>query len=147
MSEINIQNIETQNKYQKLLYGYDFLFKNLVALYKKNKLPNKIIFNGNDGIGKATFVYHLINVILSNNENASYDISAKQIKENNKSYLDLVNNSNFNFKHLKVDDYKKIISIEETREIIDFFNKSSINNIGYQYNIKETKHGQFPVSI
>ena len=113
MSEINIQNIETQNKYQKLLYGYDFLFKNLVALYKKNKLPNKIIFNGNDGIGKATFVYHLINVILSNNENASYDISAKQIKENNKSYLDLVNNSNFNFKHLKVDDYKKIISIEE----------------------------------
>ena len=128
MSEINIQNIETQNKYQKLLYGYDFLFKNLVALYKKNKLPNKIIFNGNDGIGKATFVYHLINVILSNNENASYDISAKQIKENNKSYLDLVNNSNFNFKHLKVDDYKKIISIEETREIIDFFNKSSINN-------------------
>ncbi|MFM7986175.1 MAG: hypothetical protein ACKPKO_43370, partial [Candidatus Fonsibacter sp.] len=28
----------------------------------------------------------------------------------------------------KVDDYKKIISIEETREIINFFNKSSINS-------------------
>jgi len=43
--------------------------------------------------------------------------------------LDLINNINFNFKHLKVDDYKKIISIEETREIINFFNKSSINNM------------------
>jgi DNA polymerase-3 subunit delta' len=42
--------------------------------------------------------------------------------------LDLINNVNFNFKHLKVDNYKKIISIEETREIINFFNKSSINN-------------------
>ncbi len=31
----------------------------------------------------------------------------KKYNENNKSYLDLVNNSNFNFKHLKVDDYKK----------------------------------------
>jgi DNA polymerase-3 subunit delta' len=128
MSDINFQNIEIQNKYQKFLYGYDSSFKNLLALYKQNKLPNKIIFNGNDGIGKTTFVYHLINFILSNNERGSYSVDAKKIDENNKSYLDLVNNSNFNFKHLKVDDYKKIISIDETREIINFFNKSSINN-------------------
>jgi len=128
MPDINFQNIETQNKYQKFLYGYDSSFKNLVALYNKKKLPNKIIFNGSDGIGKATFVYHLINFILSNNERGSYSIDAKEIDETNKSYIDLVNNSNFNFKHLKVDDYKKIISIEETREIINFFNKSSINS-------------------
>ena len=128
MLDINFQNIETQNKYQKFLYGYDSSFKNLVALYNKKKLPNKIIFNGSDGIGKATFVYHLINFILSNNERGSYSIDAKEIDETNKSYIDLVNNSNFNFKHLKVDDYKKIISIEETREIINFFNKSSINS-------------------
>ena len=128
MSDINFQNIETQNRYQRFLYGYENIFNNLVTLYKKNKLPNKIIFNGSDGIGKATLVYHLTNFILSNNESGPYDIDAKEIQENNKSYLDLVNNSNFNFKHLKVDDYKKIISIEETREIINFFNKSSINS-------------------
>ena len=128
MSDINFQNIETQNRYQRFLYGYDNIFTNLVTLYKKNKLPNKIIFNGSDGIGKATLVYHLTNFILSNNESDPYDIDAKEIQENNKSYSDLVNNSNFNFKHLKVDDYKKIISIEETREIINFFNKSSINS-------------------
>jgi len=128
MLDINFINIENQNKYQRFLYGYESLFKNLVILYKKNKLPNKILFNGSDGIGKATFVYHLSNFILSNNENDSYDIENKEISENNKSYLDLVNNTNFNFKHLKVDDYKKSISIEETREIINFFNQSSINN-------------------
>jgi len=128
MLDNNFINIENQNKYQRFLYGYESLFKNLVILYKKNKLPNKILFNGSDGIGKATFVYHLSNFILSNNENDSYDIENKEISENNKSYLDLVNNTNFNFKHLKVDDYKKSISIEETREIINFFNQSSINN-------------------
>jgi DNA polymerase III subunit delta' len=128
MPDYNFINIETFNKYQRFLYGHEDLFKNLSNLFEQNKLPNKIIFNGSNGVGKATFVYHLINYILSSKENDPYDLNAKEILENNKSYLDLINNVNFNFKHLKVDDYKKIISIEETREIINFFNKSSINN-------------------
>jgi DNA polymerase-3 subunit delta' len=128
MQDNNFINIETLNKYQRFLYGHDDLFKKLSSLFEKKKLPNKIIFNGSDGVGKATFVYHLINCILSSKENDPYDLNAKEIIENNKSYLDLINNVNVNFKHLKVDDYKKIINIEETREIINFFNKSSINN-------------------
>ena len=128
MQDFNFLNIESFNKYQRFLYCHDILFKNLTSLFKKNKLPKKIIFNGSNGIGKATFVYHLINFILSYKEEDIYDLNAKKIIENNKSYLDLINNINFNFKHLKVDDFKKIISIEETREIINFFNKSSINN-------------------
>jgi DNA polymerase III subunit delta' len=128
MQNFSFQNIEILNKFQRYLYGHDDLFINLTSLFEKKKLPNKIIFNGSDGVGKATFIYHLINFILSNKEDYSYNVKAKEIDENNKSYLDLINNINFNFKHLKVDDYKKIISIEETREIISFFNKSSINN-------------------
>ena len=128
MQNFSFQNIEILNKFQRYLYGHDDLFINLTSLFEKKKLPNKIIFNGSDGVGKATFIYHLINFILSNKEDHSYNAKAKEIDENNKSYLDLINNINFNFKHLKVDDYKKIISIEETREIINFFNKSSINN-------------------
>ena len=128
MKDFSFINIETFNKFQRFLYGHDDLFKNLTSLFDKQKLPNKIIFNGSDGVGKATFIYHLINFILSNKEDYSYNTNDKEIDENNKSYLDLINNINFNFKHLKVDDYKKIISIEETREIISFFNKSSINN-------------------
>jgi DNA polymerase III subunit delta' len=128
MQNFRFQNIEILNKFQRYLYGHDDLFINLTSLFEKKKLPNKIIFNGSDGVGKATFIYHLINFILSNKEDYSYNAKAKEIDENNKSYLDLINNINFNFKHLKVDDYKKIISIEETREIINFFSKSSINN-------------------
>jgi DNA polymerase-3 subunit delta' len=128
MQDINFLNIESLNKYQRFLYGHGHLFKNLISLFEQKKLPNKIIFKGSDGIGKATFVYHLINYILSYKEDDAYDVNTKEIKENNKSYLDLINNINFNFKHLKVDDFKKIISIDETREIINFFNKSSINN-------------------
>jgi len=128
MQNFSFQNIEILNKFQRYLYGHDDLFINLTSLFEKKKLPNKIIFNGSDGVGKATFIYHLINFILSNKEDYSYNAKAKEIDENNKSYLDLINDINFNFKHLKVDDYKKIISIEETREIISFFNKSSINN-------------------
>ena len=128
MQNVNFLYIEELNKSQRLLYGHDDLFKKLTSLYKIKKLPNKIIFSGFDGVGKATFVYHLINVILSSQEENSYNFSEKKILETNKSYLDLINNVNFNLKHLKVDDFKKIISIEETREIIDFFNKSSINN-------------------
>jgi DNA polymerase-3 subunit delta' len=128
MQDNNFINIETLNRYQRFLYGHDYLFKKLSNLFEKKKLPNKIIFNGSDGVGKATFIYHLINYILSSKENDPYNLNAKEIIESNKSYLDLINNVNFNFKHLKVDNYKKIISIEETREIINFFNKSSINN-------------------
>jgi DNA polymerase-3 subunit delta' len=128
MQDSNFLNIESLNKYQRFLYGHDDLFKNLISLFEKKKLPNKIIFKGSDGIGKATFIYHLINYISSKKEDEAYDVNNLEIKENNKSYLDLINNTNFNFKHLKVDDFKKIISIDETREIINFFNKSSINN-------------------
>jgi len=128
MQNINFLNIEDLNKSQRFLYGHDNLFKKLTKLFKINKLPNKIIFSGPDGVGKATFVYHLINIILSNQEDNSYNFHQKEINENNKSYLDLISNINYNFKHLKIDDYKKIISIEETREIINFFNKSSINS-------------------
>ena len=128
MLDFNFLNIESLNKYQRFLYGHDDLFQNLASLYKKQKLPNKVIFSGSDGIGKATFIYHLINFILSEKENNPYNINNKEILDNNKSYSDLINNINFNFKHLKVDDHKKIISIEETREILNFFSKSSINN-------------------
>jgi DNA polymerase-3 subunit delta' len=128
MPNVNFLNIEELNKSQKLLYGHNDLFKNLTSLFKMKKLPNKIIFSGQDGVGKATFIYHLINFILSSQEENPYNFSEKEINEMNKSYLDLINNVNFNLKLLKVDDYKKLISIEETREIIEFFNKSSINN-------------------
>ena len=54
--------------YNNKLYGYNLLFSKLVYLYSENRLPNKIIFSGNKGIGKSTLAYHLANYIFSINE-------------------------------------------------------------------------------
>ena len=57
---------------QSFLFGYDNLFRDMVKLYENKKLPNKILFSGLKGIGKATFAYHLINYIFSKNEEIKY---------------------------------------------------------------------------
>ena len=61
------------------LLGYSEFFLSLKNLHDKNLLPNKIIFSGANGIGKSTFVYHLINYIFSKNEVNKYNF------ENNNS--------------------------------------------------------------
>ena len=53
------------SKNQINLFGYEHYFASLTSLFKKKKLPNTILLNGQKGSGKATFVYHFINYILS----------------------------------------------------------------------------------
>ena len=93
---------------------------NLIKLiYKNNKLPNKILFSGQKGIGKSTLAYHLINYILSENEEFSYDIENFKINENNKSYkLTIQNKINPNFNLIDVLDEKKRIDINQIRDLI-----------------------------
>ena len=64
---------------QRYLYGFDNLFLNLKNLFEQNKLPNKILFSGQKGIGKCTLSYHLSNYILSINEINSYNFKKKII--------------------------------------------------------------------
>ena len=52
-------NIEPCNNTK--LIGYNDLLLDLKDLYNKKALPNKIIFSGQSGIGKATLSYHLCN--------------------------------------------------------------------------------------
>ena len=47
--------------------------KAVKELYKNKKLPNKILLSGEKGIGKSTLAYHIINHILSIDEDYSYD--------------------------------------------------------------------------
>ena len=51
------------NKQLKLLC-YESIFNHLAELYTNNNIPNKILFSGKKGIGKATFAYHFVNYIL-----------------------------------------------------------------------------------
>ena len=58
---------------QLSLYGHHSEFSNFIKLYNLEKLPNKILLSGQKGIGKSTLAYHIINHILSINEDFAYD--------------------------------------------------------------------------
>ena len=58
---------------QKNLFEHKEIFNHLSKLYKNYNLPNKILLTGEKGIGKSTLAYHLINFVLSENEEQPYD--------------------------------------------------------------------------
>ena len=113
---------------QSILYGYNDLFLNITTLYENNKLPNKILFSGLKGIGKATFSYHFINYVFSKDEQYSYDIKNFQINDYNRSFNLVKKNSHPNFYLINVSSEKKVIEIDQIREMINYSNKSTFNN-------------------
>ena len=119
-------NIEPSNNI--CLIGYQKTFLNLKNLFDKNLLPNKIIFSGNNGIGKSTLAYHLTNYIFSKNEDNNYDSLKNLISPNNRSYKLVSNNTHPNFFLVTNEEDKKNIQISKIREMISFSNKSSFNN-------------------
>ena len=78
---------------QLSLYGHHFEFCNFIDLYKNKKLPNKILLSGEKGIGKSTLAYHIINLILSYDEEHSYDEKNFTIDPENKSFKLISNKS------------------------------------------------------
>ena len=118
-------NIDPAN--QSKLYGHDVHLNSLLKLHKKNQLPNKILFSGEKGIGKSTLAYHLINCILSYEENGTYDLKNLKINLENKSFKLIQNKSNPNFILVDVYEEKKNIDIGQIRNLILTLNKSSFN--------------------
>ena len=110
------------------LYGLKTEFIQFVKLFENSKLPNKILLSGEKGIGKCTLAYHLINFILSNDENFSYNLENLSINPENTSYKLIQNNSNTNFYLIDIDDEKKNIDISQIRQLINSLNKSSFNS-------------------
>ena len=109
------------------LFEHKEIFNQLYKLSKKDILPNKIILSGEKGIGKSTLAYHLINFVLSENEEYPYDYENKKINSKNKSYKLIQNKSNPNFYLIDVLEDKKNIDINQIRELIVNLNKSSFN--------------------
>ncbi len=112
---------------QTNLYEHKEIFNQLFKLYKNNNLPNKILLSGEKGIGKSTLAYHLINSILSENEEQPYDFENNKINYQNKSYKLLQNKSNPNFYLIDVSEDKKNIDINQIRILILNLNKTSFN--------------------
>ena len=119
-------NLKPEN--QLSLFGHHDIFLNFINLYKNNKLPNKILLSGEKGIGKSTLAYHIINQILSSDEDLSYDSENFRINSDNRSFKLVTNKSNPNFISIDVDDDKKIIDINQIRNLILTLNKSSFNS-------------------
>ena len=113
---------------QEILLGYNNFFLNIINLYKSKKLPNIILFSGSKGVGKATFAYHLINYIFSNNEQFPYDLINFKINNLNKSFNLIKNNSHPNFHLIDLLDDKRVIEISQIRKMINYANKSAFNN-------------------
>ena len=112
---------------QTKLFGLDRFFFELIRLDKANNLPNKILLSGQKGLGKATLAYHLINFILSKDEEYRYDFDNLEINSKNHSFQTILNKSNPNFILIDVNNEKKSINIDQIRELISNLNKSSFN--------------------
>ena len=112
---------------QTNLYGLGKNLEQFISLYRRKNLPKKILLSGLKGIGKSTLAYHLINFVLSQNEEFPYSTDKYQIDENNKDFKLIQNGSNPNFKLIDILPEKKNIDINQIRELINFTNKSSLN--------------------
>ena len=113
--------------YQTKLFGLDKFLAELIQLYHKNNLPNKILLSGQKGLGKSTLALHFINYILSTDEEFSYDIDNHEINIENRSFRTIINKSNPNLIIVDVNPEKKMVEISQIRELIINLNKSSFN--------------------
>ena len=111
------------------LYGMNHFFNEIINLYDDKKMPTKILLSGKKGLGKSTLAYHIINYILSTNEEYKYDSSKFTINKNNRSFKLLQNSSHPNFYLIDLLNDKKNIDVAQVREMIAYTNKSTFNNM------------------
>ena len=114
---------------QTKLFGLNEIFDELSNLFIKNKLPSKILLSGPKGSGKSTLAYHFINYIFSKNEQYPYNYNEKTIYNDNKSFILVNNKTHPNFFLVDLHKEKKNIEISQTREMINYINKSSFNQL------------------
>ena len=105
-------------KNQLYLYGYKDYFNFFVKLFKKNKLPNSMLLTGEKGLGKSTFVYHLINYLLSINEEKKYSSENFFINDDNSSYKLMIKNVHSNFFLVESEALNKDIKMDQIKNLI-----------------------------
>ena len=107
----------------------DNFFYEIITLYDLKRMPPKILLSGKKGLGKSTLAYHFINYVLSENEDFKYDVHKSIINSENKSFKLVQNNSHPNFFLIDLLNEKKNIDISQIREVINYTNKSSFNDM------------------
>ena len=121
-----IEDIEIMSaKTQLRLFGFEDYFNSFIKLYEKNELPNSMLLSGPKGLGKSTFAYHIINYLLSKNEEKKYSVKDFVIDETNLSYKFLTTNTHPNFFLIENNLLEKDIKIEQVRNLLKFLGKST----------------------
>jgi len=113
---------------QRSLYCYADLFNEFAKFFDKKKAPHSILLSGQKGCGKATFVYHIINYLLSKNEDNEYNIKKFQISDKNKSFKLVNENIHPNFFLIENIKDNKDIKIDQIRNLHEFLNKTTLKN-------------------
>ena len=122
------KNIENQLEYYSdELFGYNDLFKKFINLYDNNKLPKNILLSGEKGIGKFTFIFHLINSIFSKNTQIKYDNLNFRINKDSDVYKKILFNVDTNFNYLSCDG-SNTVSIDDIRDLKTTLSKRPLNN-------------------
>ena len=114
--------------FSKELSTFKKEIKFISNLYVNRKLPQTILFTGEKGIGKLNVAYHLINFILSKDEDNEYCITTNKINSNNKTYNLLLKNIHPNLFLISLKDKKKNIDIEQIKNMKNFLNITSFSN-------------------
>ncbi len=110
------------------LFGHKTQFSNLIYLDQIEKFPNKILLNGPKGIGKKLLVSHFLNYLYSKNNEQFYNLKNNEYNINNNLSLLISSNSHPNIFRIQKKKDKKIIDIDQIREMIQFTNQTSFNN-------------------
>jgi len=101
------------------LYGFNEKFKFINHLLINNQLPRSIIFNGERGTGKRTFLFHFFAYLhLSKVEKINYDNDF--CIKNSKILERICSNALPNIKIIKKIEKSQDITIDQIREVILF---------------------------
>ena len=107
------------NKVNNNLYFYENYFRSLNNLLTFKNLPQSIIFSGQGGLGKKTFLLHFFAFhLLNSSEKETY---LKDFTIHDREILKrLSNNEYVNFKIVEKKEKNSSIQIDQIRELINF---------------------------
>ena len=107
------------NKINCNLYSYENHFQSINNLLISKNLPQSVIFSGEDGLGKKTFLLHFFAFCLLSDLGKKEYLKDFVIKDLN-ILKKLANNEFPNFKIIERDVKKSFIQINQIREVTSF---------------------------